>query len=66
MEENIIVIRDLKTFFYFDFDWPKDVGQNLNHESEFIIKNNESLAKNTIKKQDWINIDQIEAWKQYS
>ena len=48
MEESIIVIRDPETF-WFDFDWPKHVDENLKHESEFIIKNNESLAENKIK-----------------
>ena len=48
MEENMIVIKDPKTF-YFYFDWPKDVDENLKHEIEFIIKNNESLAENIIK-----------------
>ena len=37
MEINMIVIRDLRTF-YFDFDWPKDVDKNLKHENDFIIK----------------------------
>ena len=44
----MIVIRDPKNF-YFDFDWPKDVGKNLKHEIEFIIKSNESLAQYKIK-----------------
>ena len=48
MEENIIVIRGPKTF-YFYFDWPKDIGKNLKHETEFIIKSNGSLAENKIK-----------------
>ena len=48
MEENMIVIRDSKNF-YFSFDWPKDVDENLKHEIEFIIKINESLAENKIK-----------------
>ena len=48
MEENMIVIKDLKTFC-FNFDWPKDVDENLKHEIEFIIKSNESLAENKIK-----------------
>ena len=48
MEENMIVIRDPKTFC-FNFDWPKDVDENLKHEIEFIIKSNESLAENKIK-----------------
>ena len=39
MEENIIVIRDPKVFC-FDFDWPKDVDENLKLETEFIIKMN--------------------------
>ena len=49
MEKNMIAIRHLKTF-YFEFDWPNDVDENLKHEIEFIIKNNESLAENKIKK----------------
>ena len=31
MEENMIVIRDPKTFC-FNFGWPKDVEKNLKHE----------------------------------
>ena len=50
MEQNTFVIRDPKT--YFNFDWPKDVDENLKHETEFIIKSNESLIENKIKKQD--------------
>ena len=49
MEENMIVIRDPKTF-YFGFDWPKDVDNNLKYEIEYIIKSNESLAENKVKK----------------
>ena len=37
------VIRDPKTFCL-DFDWPQDIGENLKHKTEFITKNNESLA----------------------
>ena len=37
MEENMIVIRDIKTF-YFNFDWPKDANETLKHEVEIIIK----------------------------
>ena len=44
----MIVIREPKTF-YFRFDWPKNVDENLKHEIEFIIKSNESLAENKIK-----------------
>ena len=43
----MIVIRDPK-FFYFHFDWPRDVDENLKHEIEFIIKSNESLPENKI------------------
>ena len=43
VKENMIVIRDLKTF-YFDFDWPKDDDENLKHEIECIITSNDSLA----------------------
>ena len=48
MEENMIVIRDPKTFYY-NFNWPKDVDENLKYEIEFIIKSSESLAENEIK-----------------
>ena len=48
INENMIVIRDSKTFC-FNFEWPKDVDENLKHEIEFIIKNNKSLADNKIK-----------------
>ena len=48
MEEKMVAIREPKTF-YFDFDWPKNVDENLKHEIEFIIKSNESLADNKIK-----------------
>ena len=44
MKENMIETRD-PTKFYFNFDWPKDVDENLKHEIEFIIKGNVSLAK---------------------
>ena len=47
-EENMIVIRGPKTFC-FNFDFPKDLDQNLKHETEFIIKSNESLAENKIR-----------------
>ena len=47
MEENMIVIRYLKTF-YFDFDWHKG-DDNLRHKIQFITKSNESLAENKIK-----------------
>ena len=48
MEENMIVIKDLKTFC-FSFDWPKDIDENLKYEIEFIIKSNKSLAENKTK-----------------
>ena len=47
-EENMIVIRDPKTFC-FNFDWPKVVDENLKHKIKFIIKSNESSAENKIK-----------------
>ena len=48
MEQNMIVIRDSKNFS-FNFGWPNDVDDNLNHEIEFSIKSNESLAENKIQ-----------------
>ena len=48
MEQNMIVIRDPK-IFCFNFDWPKDVDENLKHEIELIMKSNESLAENETK-----------------
>ena len=41
MKENIIVIRDPKTFV-FDFDWSKNVYENLKHEIVFVMKSSES------------------------
>ena len=37
MEKNMILIRDLKTFC-FNFDWPKDVDDNLKREIELYYK----------------------------
>ena len=48
MEENIVVIRDLKTYC-FDFDWPKNVDKNSKHEIQLIIKSNEFSAEDKIK-----------------
>ena len=48
MEGNMIMIRDPKTFC-FNSDWPKGINDNLKHEIEFIIRNNESLDANIIK-----------------
>ena len=48
MEENMIVIRDLKPFC-FNFSLPKYVDENLKHEIEFLINRNESLAENKVK-----------------
>ena len=45
----MIVIRDIKTF-YFNSDWSRDVDENLKHEMEFIIKSDETLAENKVKK----------------
>ena len=51
IEETMIEIRDPKTSC-FNFDLTKDVDENLKHKIEFIIKSNESIAKNKIKKRD--------------
>ena len=45
----MVVIRKPQTS-HFDFEWPKDVDKNLKHEIKFIIKSNESLTENKIKK----------------
>ena len=42
------VTRNVQNFC-FNFDWLRDVDQNLKHEVEFIIKSNESLAENKVK-----------------
>ena len=44
----MIVIKDSKTFC-FNFDWPKDVDENVKHEIGLIIKSNESSADNKMK-----------------
>ena len=43
-----MMIADPKTFC-FNFDWSKDVDENLKHLIEFIIESNESLAENKVK-----------------
>ena len=48
MEQNMVVIRDPKTFSL-NFDWPRYVDENFKHEIEFIIRSNKSLADNKIK-----------------
>ena len=58
MEENMVVMREPRTFC-FDFVLLKDVDRNLKHETEFMIKSNESLAENKIKIWDWTVIVQI-------
>ena len=42
----MLEIREPKTF---DFDWPKDIDENLKNETEFSVKINESLAENKVK-----------------
>ena len=59
MEENIVVIRGLK-IFYFDFDWPKGSDENFKHKIEFVIKSIEPIAENKKK-----NTIQIQECKQY-
>ena len=39
----MVVMIEPKTFY---FDLPKDVDKNLKHETESIIKTNESLVEN--------------------
>ena len=58
MEENMFVIRDPKNFC-FNFDWQKYDDENLKHEIEFIIKINEPLTENKIKKRYWTIIVKI-------
>ena len=51
MEGNMVVIKEPQNIFYFNFDLSKDVDKNLNHETELIIKRNESLAENKTNKE---------------
>ena len=44
----MIVIREPKNF-HFNFDWLKDVVENLKQKIEFIIKSNESVDEKKIK-----------------
>ena len=48
MEGNMVVIKESKTL-YFDFYLPKDVDKNFKHETEFVLKCNESLVEHKIK-----------------
>ena len=45
----MVIIRGPKTFYFY---LPEDVNKNLKHETEFIIKSNESLAENKIKRKN--------------
>ena len=60
IEDNMIVIRKLKTFY---FDLPKVADNNLKHETEFMISCNESLAQHKVKNEI---IVQMQAWARYS
>ena len=44
-----MIVTRYPKIFCFNFDWPKYVDENLKHETEFIIKSNESLSLNKIK-----------------
>ena len=48
MKENVIVIKECKTFNFY-FDWPIGADENMKHEIEFIIKDNENSVENKIK-----------------
>ena len=48
MEGSMVVIRKPKIFSS-NFDFPKD-DKNSKHKTELIIRHNECLAENTIKK----------------
>ena len=48
MQQNLIVIRDCKTFFK-NFDRSKHVEENLKSKIAFTIKGNKSLAGDKIK-----------------
>ena len=43
---QVLIITEPKTIY---FDLPKSVGNNLKHETDFIIKHYEFLAEHTIK-----------------
>ena len=66
MEENDCDMRSKAFYFHFDWPRPRDVDKNLKHEIEHIIKSNECLACNKIKKQDCTITVLISAWKQCS
>ena len=48
-QKNLQRFSQLTKTFYFDFDWPKNIDENLKQKIKFII-NNKSLAENKIKK----------------
>ena len=63
MEENIIVIRDPKTFCS-NFYWHKDNDENLKHKIEFIItKNRLKKFKETCFSSKFIYILHVEKYK---
>ena len=51
-ENKLVIITEAKTFH---FDLAKDVGKNLKHKINSIIKQNEFLAEHTIKSEiSWV------------
>ena len=59
MEQNMILIRDPKTF-YFNFDRSKDIDENLKSKTEFAMNSNECFVedkKNNLIEQLFLNIN---------
>ena len=52
IKDKLIIISEPNAI---QFDWPKDLCNDLKHEIDFIIKQNEFLTENTIKiKDSWL------------
>ena len=61
-DNKLLMITERKTIH---FELTKDVGNNLNREIDYIIKDNDYLAEHT-KERDQSIIVKILAWKRYS
>ena len=48
IDDSKLVKAETKAF-HLHFNLPKDVDKNLKHETDFIIKHNESLVEHKIK-----------------
>ena len=62
-DNKLVIMIEPKTFH---FDLPKDVDNNLKHETDFIMKQNECSTGHKTKKWDRQLLFKYMQWEQYS